>query len=59
MELRILSAAEVVQALPMAAAIEGMKTAFAQLSAGQTTVPARVHVEVRAAEQALGPVFAV
>lgn len=46
MELRILSAAEVVQALPMAAAIEGMKTAFAQLSAGQVTVPVRVHVGV-------------
>lgn len=46
MKLLILSAADVVAALPMAEAIEGMKTAFAQLSAGKATVPLRSHVDV-------------
>lgn len=46
MKLLILSAADVVAALPMGEAIEGMKTAFAQLSAGKATVPLRSHVDV-------------
>ena len=46
MKLLILSANEVVAALPMGEAIEGMKTAFAQLSAGKATVPLRSHVDV-------------
>lgn len=44
MQIRILSAADVRKALPMAAAIEGMKDAFAQLSAGTAHVPLRLRV---------------
>ena len=39
--IRILGAEEVRQALPMAEAIEGMKEAYAQLSAGKAIVPLR------------------
>ncbi len=46
MKLLILSAQDVVDALPMAEAIEGMKTAFAQLSIGKTTVPLRSYMDV-------------
>lgn len=46
MTLRILSANDVRQALPMSAAIEGMKEAFAQLSGGQADVPLRARVNV-------------
>jgi alanine dehydrogenase len=46
MELRILSADEVRQALPMAEAIAGMKEAFAQLSAGQVNMPLRGRIAV-------------
>ena len=42
--LRFLSRAEVVQALPMADAIEGMKSAYAQLSSGQADMPLRARV---------------
>jgi alanine dehydrogenase len=45
-DLRILSAEEVRQALPMAEAVAGMKEAYAQLSAGQATVPLRSHMSV-------------
>ena len=45
-EVRILSADDIRQALPMAAAIETMKEAFEALSAGCVTMPARTHVEV-------------
>ena len=41
MELRILSASDVRQALPMAETIAGMKEAFTQLSAGQVNMPLR------------------
>ena len=44
MQLRILSAADLKQALPMADAIEGMKDAYAQLSMGQADVPLRARV---------------
>ena len=46
MELRILSAEDVRQALPMAEAIAGMKEAFAQLSNGQVNMPLRGRVAV-------------
>lgn len=48
--MRILSATDVRQALPMTAAIEGMKHAFAQLSTGQADVPLRARVGVPAQE---------
>jgi ornithine cyclodeaminase len=41
MNIRILSATDVKQALPMKAAIAGMKSAFAQLSTGEAAVPLR------------------
>jgi alanine dehydrogenase len=47
MEIRILSSEEVRQALPMSIAIEAMKTAFAQLSAGEATVPLRSQISVQ------------
>ena len=46
MKMRILSANDVRQALPMAEAIEGMKQAFAQLSTGKAVVPLRGRVDV-------------
>ena len=46
MKIRILSANDVRQALPMDEAIEGMKQAFAQLSTGQAVVPLRGRVDV-------------
>jgi alanine dehydrogenase len=46
MKIRILSAQDIRQALPMAAAIAGMKQAFAQLSTGQAVVPLRGRVDV-------------
>ncbi len=48
MKLRLLSAADVQKALPVAQAVAGMKEAFAQLSIGQAAVPLRSRVEVRA-----------
>ncbi|MDX1413450.1 MAG: hypothetical protein R3293_04615 [Candidatus Promineifilaceae bacterium] len=48
MKIRILSAADVVQALPMADAIEGMKEAYAQLSTGKAIVPLRSRIDVPA-----------
>lgn len=46
MELRVFSAADVARALPMAEAIEGMKRAYAQLSAGRAQAPLRTHLAV-------------
>jgi ornithine cyclodeaminase len=46
MELRILTAAEVKQALPMAEAIAAMKSAYAQLSSGQAVMPLRAHMDI-------------
>lgn len=43
--LRILTAAEVAQALPMADAIAGMREAYAQYSTGQADVPLRMRLE--------------
>lgn len=45
MELHVLSASDIEQALPMAEAIEVNAQAYAMLSAGETTVPRRVLVE--------------
>ena len=45
MQIRILSAADVHQALPMKRAIEVMKRAFGQLSADETVVPLRTRLE--------------
>jgi len=44
MQIRILSANDVRTALPMPKAINAMKVAFGQLSAGQATVPLRPHI---------------
>ncbi len=44
MQIRILSADDVRTALPMPKAIEAMKRAFGQFSAGQATVPLRPHI---------------
>ncbi len=46
MRIRILSAPDVRQTLPMKAAVEGMKTAFSQLSSGEATVPLRSRIAV-------------
>ncbi len=46
MEVRILSADDVRRALSMGAAVEGMKRAFAMLSAGQAVVPLRSHIDL-------------
>ncbi|MCA9872652.1 MAG: hypothetical protein KC441_03335, partial [Anaerolineales bacterium] len=46
MKIRLLSAQDVRQALPMAQAIDGMKAAYASLSAGQAVMPLRSHVGV-------------
>ena len=44
--LLVLNGKEVRQALPMSDAIEGMKIAFGQLSAGETAVPLRSHLDI-------------
>ena len=44
--MRILSAADVPEALPMAEAIEAMKRAFAALSGGRAVVPLRAHLPI-------------
>ncbi len=46
MKIRLLSASDVVRALPMVEAIEGVKQAFARLSLGQATVPLRSRIDV-------------
>ena len=48
MKIRILNAQEIRQSLPMPAAIAGMKEAYAQLSAGQATLPLRTQLPVPA-----------
>ena len=55
MNVRILSAADVVKALPMNEAIAGMKSAFAQLSTGKAIVPLRSRVDVGGQESVGGP----
>lgn len=46
MKIRVLTAEDVRQALPMGEAIEGMKQAYAQLSTGKTDVPLRGRVTI-------------
>jgi ornithine cyclodeaminase len=46
MNLRILTAVEVKQALPMSEAITAMKSAYAQLSTGQAVMPLRAHMNI-------------
>ncbi len=57
MKLRILTAADVRQALPMRRAIEVMKSAFGQLSADQATVPLRMRMETDQGLMLLMPAF--
>jgi alanine dehydrogenase len=45
-DLRILNAAEVRAALPMAAAIAAMKAAFAQVARGEVSLPLRTQIDV-------------
>jgi ornithine cyclodeaminase len=45
MKVRILSAQDVRQALPMGQAIETMRSAFGQLSANRAVVPLRTRLE--------------
>lgn len=44
MQIRVLTAADIRQALPMAEAVEAMKAAYAQFSAGQVDAPLRTRV---------------
>ena len=44
--IRVLSANDVRRALPMRDAIEGMRSAFIQLSDGTATVPVRIQIQV-------------
>jgi ornithine cyclodeaminase/alanine dehydrogenase-like protein (mu-crystallin family) len=46
MQLRVLSADDVARALPMGLAIDGVKEAYAQLSAGHVTLPLRTRIDV-------------
>lgn len=46
MQLRVLSADDVARALPMSQAIDGVKEAYAQLSAGRVTLPLRTRIDV-------------
>lgn len=57
MKLRILSYADVKQALPMAAAIQGMKSAYAQLSGGEAEMPLRSHVSTDHGSTLIMPAF--
>lgn len=54
MKVLVLSGDEVVKALPMAEAIAGMKSAFAQLSTGKAVVPLRGRVDVGGQERVGG-----
>lgn len=57
MQLRILSADDVKQALPMAEAIEVMRGAFGQLSANQADVPLRTRLQTDSGLILLMPAF--
>ena len=47
-EIRVLSGEDIRRALPMVDAIEAMKEAFKELSAGRVTMPARAHIDIPA-----------
>ena len=57
MQIRILSAADVTAALPMPAAIEAMRRAFGQLSAGEADVPLRARVATEKGVTLLMPAY--
>ncbi|MDM8520644.1 ornithine cyclodeaminase family protein [Anaerolineales bacterium HSG6] len=57
MKLRILSAKDVEQALPMPQAIEVMRRAFGQLSAGQARMPLRSRLETEQGLMLLMPAY--
>lgn len=59
MQMRVLSRKDMRQALPMAAAVAGMKEAFSQLSTDQAVVPlrARVGIEQREAVSLIMPAY--
>jgi len=57
MKIRILSAADVTAALPMPTAIDAMRSAFGQLSAGQADVPLRARVSTGKGVTLLMPAF--
>jgi alanine dehydrogenase len=57
MELRVLSAADVRQALPMSRAIEIMRSAFGQLSANKVEMPLRPRLETDRGAFLLMPAF--
>ncbi len=57
MKLRIISAADVRQALPMSEAIKAMRSAYGQLSAGQADVPLRSRLETDQGLLLLMPAF--
>jgi ornithine cyclodeaminase/alanine dehydrogenase-like protein (mu-crystallin family) len=46
MQLRLLSADDVARALPMSLAIDGVKEAFAQFSAGRVDLPLRTRIDI-------------
>ena len=45
MELRLLSSDDINRALPMSQAIEAVKTAYMQLSAGRADLPLRTRID--------------
>lgn len=57
MQIRILSASDVRAALPMPKAIEVMKSAFGQLSAGQVTMPLRTQLPTDTGVTLLMPTY--
>lgn len=57
MHIRILSAADVRTALPMSKAIEAMRRAYGQLSAGKITAPPRQHISTEKGVTLLMPAY--
>ena len=57
MKIRILAAGDVKKALPMPKAIEAMKKAFGQLSAGRATVPLRSRLSTEKGVTLLMPAY--
>ena len=57
MKIRILSAKDVFQLLPMREAIEVMRTAFAQFSAGKVNLPQRLPLETRRGTSLMMPAY--
>lgn len=57
MKLRLLSQDDVRQALPMTAAIEGMKSAYSQLSGGKAEMPLRSHLPTAVGSTLVMPAY--